>query len=42
RDHPINAHFQGVREAHPTLAPGLVGEFNSFFSYWNKLSKKLS
>lgn len=42
RDHPINAHFQGVREAHPTLASGLVGEFNSFFSFWNKLSKKLS
>jgi deoxyribodipyrimidine photo-lyase len=42
RDHPINSHFQGVREAHPTLAPGLLGEFNSFFSYWNKLSKKLS
>jgi deoxyribodipyrimidine photo-lyase len=42
RDHPINAHFQGVREEHPTLAPGLVGEFNSFFSFWNKLSKKLS
>jgi len=42
RDHPINVHFQGIREAHPTLAPGLLGEFNSFFSYWNKLSKKLS
>ena len=42
RDHPINTHFQGVREAHPTLAPGLLGEFNSFFSFWNKLSKKLS
>ena len=42
RDHPLNVHFQGVREAHPTMAPGLVGEFNSFFSYWNKLSKKLS
>ena len=42
RDHPINAHFQGVREEHPTLAPGLVGEFNSFFSFWSKLSKKLS
>jgi len=41
RDHPINSHFQGVREAHPTLVPGLLGEFNSFFSYWNKLSKKL-
>ena len=41
RDHPLNVHFQGVREAHPTMAPGLVGEFNSFFSYWNKLSKKL-
>jgi deoxyribodipyrimidine photo-lyase len=41
RDHPINAHFQGIREEHPTLVPGLVGEFNSFFSYWNKLSKKL-
>jgi deoxyribodipyrimidine photo-lyase len=42
RDHPINTHFQGVREAHPTLASGLLGEFNSFFSFWNKLSKKLS
>lgn len=41
RDHPINAHFQGIREEHPFLVPGLVGEFNSFFSYWNKLSKKL-
>ena len=42
RDHPINAHFQGIREAHPTLAPGLQGEFNSFFSFWNKLSRQLS
>ena len=41
RDHPVNAHFEGVREAHPSLAPGLQGEFNSFFSFWNKLSKKL-
>ena len=42
RDHPINAHFQGVREVHPSLAPGLHGEFNSFFSFWNKLSRQLS
>jgi deoxyribodipyrimidine photo-lyase len=42
RDHPINTHFQGLREAHPTLVSGLLGEFNNFFSYWNKLSKKLS
>jgi deoxyribodipyrimidine photo-lyase len=42
RDHPINAHFQGIREVHPSLAPGLQGEFNSFFSFWNKLSKQLS
>jgi deoxyribodipyrimidine photo-lyase len=42
RDHPINAHFQGIREEYPSLAPGLQGEFNSFFSFWNKLSKKLS
>ncbi len=41
RDHPINAHFQGIREVHPSLAPGLQGEFNSFFSFWNKLSKQL-
>lgn len=41
RDHPVNAHFQGVREEHPSLAPGLQGEFNSFFSFWNKLSKQL-
>ncbi len=41
RDHPINTHFDGIREAHPSLVPGLVGEFNSFFSYWNKLSKNL-
>ncbi|MEY4986337.1 MAG: Deoxyribodipyrimidine photo-lyase [Bacteroidota bacterium] len=42
RDHPINTHFQGVREVHPSLAPSLQGEFNSFFSFWNKLSKQLS
>ena len=42
RDHPINANFQGTREVHPTLAPGLQGEFNSFFSFWNKLSRQLS
>ena len=41
RDHPINTHFQGIREVHPSLAPGLSGEFNSFFSFWNKLSKQL-
>ena len=41
RDHPINAHFKGIREAHPCLVPGLVGEFPSFFSFWNKLSKQL-
>jgi deoxyribodipyrimidine photo-lyase len=42
RDHPINAHFQGIREAYPCLAPGLEGEFSSFFSFWNKLAKKLN
>ena len=42
RDHPINTHFQGVREVYPSLAPGLQGEFNSFFSFWNKLSRQLS
>ena len=42
RNHPINVHFQGIREEHPSLAPGLLGEFNSFFSFWNKLSKQLS
>lgn len=42
RDHPINAHFQGIREAYPCLAPGLDGEFSSFFSFWNKLAKKLN
>jgi deoxyribodipyrimidine photo-lyase len=41
RDHPINAHFKGIREKHPSLAPDLVGEFPSFFSFWNKLSKHL-
>ncbi len=41
RDHPVNAHFHGIREEHPSLAPGLQGEFNSFFSFWNKLSKQL-
>ena len=42
RDHPINVHFQGIREVNPSLAPGLQGEFNSFFSFWNKLSRQLS
>jgi deoxyribodipyrimidine photo-lyase len=42
RDHPINVHFHGIREAYPCLAPGLEGEFSSFFSFWNKLAKKLN
>jgi deoxyribodipyrimidine photo-lyase len=41
RDNPINVHFKGIRERHPTLAPDLIGEFPSFFSFWNKLSKQL-
>ena len=41
RDHPINAHFQGIREKHPSLAPDLAGEFPSFFSFWNKLKNQL-
>lgn len=41
RDHPINAHFQGQREAYSFLAPDLVGDFPSFFSYWNPLKKRL-
>jgi deoxyribodipyrimidine photo-lyase len=41
RDHPINIHFKGIRERHPTLAPDLKGEFSSFFSFWKKLSKQL-
>ncbi|AWL08692.1 Deoxyribodipyrimidine photo-lyase [Aquirufa nivalisilvae] len=41
RDHPINAHFRGQREAYPFLAPDLMGDFPSFFSYWNPLKKLL-
>ena len=41
RDHPINAHFKGIREKHPSMAPDLVGEFPSFFSFWNKLKNQL-
>ncbi|MCZ2483170.1 deoxyribodipyrimidine photolyase [Aquirufa nivalisilvae] len=41
RDHPINAHFRGQREAYPFLAPDLIGDFPSFFSYWNPLKQRL-
>lgn len=41
RDHPINAHFQGIREPYPFLNPDLKGDFPSFFSYWNRLKKFL-
>ncbi|MDF0693088.1 FAD-binding domain-containing protein [Aquirufa ecclesiirivi] len=41
RDHPILAHWQGNREAYPFLAPDLVGDFPSFFSYWKPLMKRL-
>ena len=41
RDHPINAHFKGIREKHPSLAQDLAGEFPSFFSFWNKLKNQL-
>lgn len=41
RDHPVNAHFKGIREKHPALAQDLVGEFPSFYSFWNKLRIQL-
>jgi deoxyribodipyrimidine photo-lyase len=41
RDHPVNAHFKGIREEYPSLAQNLKGEFTSFFSFWNQLRKQL-
>lgn len=41
RDHPILSHWEGTREAYPFLAPNLIGDFPSFFSYWNPLKKRL-
>jgi len=41
RDHPINAHFKGIREPYPFIKENIVGEFPSFFSFWNQLKKRL-
>ena len=41
RDHPINAHFEGVREPFPFIWDNLTKEFPSFFSFWNQLKNHL-
>jgi deoxyribodipyrimidine photo-lyase len=41
RNHPINQHFVGHREAYPSIANKLTGEFPSFFSFWNQAKKHL-
>lgn len=41
RDHPINQHFEGIREPFPFIRENIVGEFPSFFSFWNQLKKHL-
>lgn len=38
-DHPINQHFEGIRESFPFIRENIVGEFPSFFSFWNQLKK---
>lgn len=41
RDHPVNAHFKGIKEPYPSMAPNLKGDFPSFFSFWNALKNHL-
>jgi deoxyribodipyrimidine photo-lyase len=41
QNHPINKHFDGIREAYPFMREGIEGHFPSFFSFWNQLKKHL-
>lgn len=39
--HPVNSHFEGIREPYPYMREGIEGHFPSFFSFWNQLKKHL-
>ena len=40
KEHPTNRHYQGVEHAREWMFENTVGYYPSFFSYWNKASKK--
>ena len=40
KEHPSNAHFEGIKEERSSLSK-LDGDFPSFFNYWKKIKKEL-
>jgi deoxyribodipyrimidine photo-lyase len=40
KEHPTNKHYQGTEHAREWMFENTVGYYPSFFSYWNKASKK--
>jgi deoxyribodipyrimidine photo-lyase len=41
KEHPLNAHYQGVEEARDWIAPQVSGFFPSFFAYWKQVVRRL-
>lgn len=41
KEHPTNRHFLGIEEERDWLVPDVEGFYPSFFSYWNKINKRL-
>lgn len=42
KEHPTNKHYKGVEHSREWMFENTVGYYPSFFSYWNKASKKTS
>ncbi len=41
KEHPTNKHYKGTQESREWLVPNVTGYYNSFFSYWKKISIQL-
>ena len=39
REHPLTAHWPGIRDARPWLFPHVTGTFPSFYKFWNQAKK---
>ena len=41
KEHPAFSHYEGICDGTEWLAPSVTGNFNSFFSFWEKAEKEI-
>jgi deoxyribodipyrimidine photo-lyase len=42
KEHPLNAHYKGIKEQRDWITEEVSGYFPSFFSYWKKVERVLN